>query len=388
MGLNRRGFLTAALGAACSAAAHPWLTPMAFAEVPGDARLVVIVLRGAMDGLDLVRPVAAPQLAALRPDLLGLPGADPVGLDLGRGFALHPGLDGLAGMWQAGGLGFAHAVSTPYRDKRSHFVGQDILEAGTPGLPLPRDGWLNRLLQVVPGARGETAFSIGTDSPAILAGPAAHSSWSPGTALELSAQARLLLEQVYAPDADFAEAARLAFRISDSPESQGGTGKGAAALADFAAAQLKKATRIATFSITGWDTHRGQTRSIGRPLAELQTALLHLQAGLGPVWGQTMVLALTEFGRTVRQNGSTGTDHGTGGALVMAGGALRGGQVFGRWPGLAEGDLYEDRDLMPTADVRGYAAQALHGLFGIERQALERVVFPGLDMAGLPEVVL
>jgi uncharacterized protein (DUF1501 family) len=390
MQLTRRGFLAG--GVACSAAAHPWLTPMALAEVPGaEGRLVVIVLRGAMDGLDLVRPMGDPMLVHYRPDLVR--GAR--GIDLGAGFDLHPALAGLTPLWQAGELGFAHAVSTPYRDKRSHFDGQDILEAGTPGLaegsPAARDGWLNRLLQVLPGATGETAWTIGAETQKILSGPAAHGAWTPGARLGLSAQGQALLEMLYAHDPAFAAPAEIAFRVAgeDAGGSMGGGARSAQveALAGFAAGRLAGEARIAAFSITGWDTHRSQSREIRRPLAALQAALLRLRDDLGPVWGRTAVLAVTEFGRTVRQNGSSGTDHGTGGAMILAGGAIRGGTVLGRWPGLAESDLYQDRDLQPTEDVRGYAAAALRGLFGVGRSVLETTVFPGLDMGAVPEVI-
>lgn len=386
MTLTRRGFLAG--GIACSAAAHPWVTPMALAQVPGaEGRLVVIVLRGAMDGLDLVRPVDDPLLVSYRPELL----AGPRGLDLGSGFELHPSLGDLTPLWQSGEVGFAHAVSTPYRDKRSHFEGQDILEAGTPGLPSgsvgARDGWLNRLLQVLPGATGETAYAVGSDTQKILAGDAMHSAWTPGTVLGLSAQGQLLLETLYSEDAAFAEPAAAAFRITGEMGDDGGKDGQVDSLAAFAATRLVQDSRIAAFSITGWDTHRAQGRSIRRPLGVLQAALLRLKSDLGPVWRQTAVLAVTEFGRTVRQNGSSGTDHGTGGALVLAGGAVRGKAVLGRWPGLGEGDLYEDRDLRPTEDVRAYAAAALQGLFGVERSVLEGRVFPGLDMGQVPPVI-
>jgi uncharacterized protein (DUF1501 family) len=116
--------------------------------------------------------------------------------------------------------------------------------------------------------------------------------------------------------------------------------------------------------------------------------MLRLRERLGPVWGKTTVLAVTEFGRTVAENGSRGTDHGTGGLMVMAGGAVRGGRVYGRWPGLAEADLYERRDLMPTGDVRAYAAWAMRGLFGLDRGLLEGTVFPGLQMEEDPGILL
>jgi uncharacterized protein (DUF1501 family) len=160
-------------------------------------------------------------------------------------------------------------------------------------------------------------------------------------------------------------------------------------LVDFAAGRLNGTTRIAAFSLTGWDTHRRQAAAISRPLSRLQRIILRMQAQLGPQnWGRTTLIAMTEFGRTARQNGTGGTDHGTGGAMVLAGGALRGGAVLGKWPGLAEAALYDRRDLMPTSDVRAWAAWSMRGLFGLDRSILERAVFPGLDMGQDPKLIL
>jgi uncharacterized protein (DUF1501 family) len=389
MQITRRGLMRGLLGGGCSLAAHPWITPMALASVPGDNRLVVILLRGAMDGLDVVRPVEDPLWAGYRPGLA----AGPRGLGLASGFELHPGLGGLAPLWTEGSLSFAQAVSTPYRDKRSHFDGQDILEAGTLARQgTATDGWLNRLVAELPGARAETAYAVGSDTQLILSGPAPHDSWTPGTRLSLTPQARDLLRAIYRDDPGFAVPAEMAFRLSEDllAEADGAPGvppRAPDALAAFAADRLNHDSRIAAFSITGWDTHKSQQSDIGPPLAQLQAAILRLRADLGANWRQTAVLAMTEFGRTVRENGSGGTDHGTGGAMLLAGGALRGGEVFGRWPGLGEGALYADRDLRPTEDVRAYAGSAIRGLFGVGREVLESRVFPGLDMGSVPEII-
>jgi uncharacterized protein (DUF1501 family) len=158
-------------------------------------------------------------------------------------------------------------------------------------------------------------------------------------------------------------------------------------IAEFAANRLRADTRVAAFSIGGWDSHSRQEVVLERPLTQLQGTILTLKAGLGPEWGKTVVMAMTEFGRTARENGSRGTDHGTGGAVVMAGGALRGGQVVGDWPGLGTGDLLDGRDLRPTADVRAYAAHVMRGLFGLDRAVLEGAIFPQLDMGVDPRIL-
>jgi uncharacterized protein (DUF1501 family) len=388
MTMKRRHFLSSGLMIGCSAAASPLLTPVAFAQAPGEARLVVIILRGALDGLDAVPPLGDPAYTGLRPTLSLEPATQVADF-----WGLHPALAPLLPLWEAGEFGAVHAVSTPYRDRRSHFDGQDILEAGTQditGTP-DRDGWLNRMLAAVPDVTAETAWAIGTERLLILSGAARTSRWSPDTQLTLSPQARLLLEAVYASDPLFHAAAEGAFRIVDDLEAEAGVadtrGAYSLRLAEFAANRLRGDARIASFSLGGWDTHAGQAVGLPRALGHLTGAILALKEGLGPVWGQTAVLCLTEFGRTARENGTRGTDHGTGGAMLFAGGALRGGRVLADWPGLADGALYADRDLMPTRDVRAHAAWVMRGLYGLPRDVLEQAVFPGLDMGSDPGLV-
>ncbi|MGK7754076.1 MULTISPECIES: DUF1501 domain-containing protein [unclassified Roseovarius] len=404
---SRRYFLGRSLALGCSLAASPLVTPVTMASAPWDTRLVVIILRGAMDGLDVVRPVGDPGLAALR----GGAGA-PGGHALDGIFALHPDLSGLMPLWQKGELGFVHAVSTPYRDKRSHFDGQDILEAGTgQGLPgRDRDGWLNRMLQTIPGITAETAYAVGREDMLILTGDAPVANWSPDAALALSSQAQRLLESVMHDDPLFRDtlAEAIALSQSDLMEAAGGNPLDAGdmmnamqdnmrptrdrervgSVARFAAERLRGDSRIAAFSLNGFDTHAHQERTLPRALAPLQEAVLTLREGLGDVWGKTAVLAMTEFGRTARLNGSGGTDHGTAGAMLLAGGAIRGGRVLGDWPGLAEADLYQRRDLMPTRDVRAIAGWAMRDLFGVDRALVEGTIFPGLELGPDPKLIL
>jgi uncharacterized protein (DUF1501 family) len=417
--IDRRTLLRGLGILGCSAAAHPLMTTVTLAGADGgaplgDHRLVVIILRGAMDGLDVLRPVGERAFAGYRPTL-----AAGESLDLDGFFGMHLGLSGLHPLWQSGELAFVQATSTPYRDKRSHFDGQDLLEAGTsPDLPSAhlRDGWLNRMLQSVPGLQSETAFAVGRQEMRIMRGSAPVMDWSPDTAVNLSPQAQLLLEQVYHDDPLFMAAAAEAMMLSDLDlgDEMGGLATGgeemgsmmlaetpavpvlrgarlgeADRVADYAAERLRGATRIAAFSLTGWDTHKGQGKGFGRALAQLERAILRLKSGLGPeIWGKTTVLAMTEFGRTVAENGTGGTDHGTAGAMLVAGGAIRGGKVYGQWPGLEEADLFERRDLMPTSDVRAWAAHAMRGLYGFDRGLLQDKVFPGLEMGADPGLIL
>ena len=401
--MDRRRFLKTV---GCSLAASPLITPVTLAAAPWDTRLVVIILRGGMDGLDVVQPYGDLELAGLRTRLVF--GEEGGAHDLDGFYALHPALSDLMPLWQAGQLGFVHAVSTPYRDKRSHFDGQDLLEAGTETLGdgPPRDGWLNRMLQVVPGVSAQTAFAIGRDQMLLLSGEAPVAEWSPDADLNLSPQAQRLLELVYHDDPLFRDAASEAIAITASLKQDNPTPTGDEAgagmmemvqnarrggshlrVAEFAASRLVEDSRVAAFSINGWDTHANQRGGLRRALTRLQDTILTLQQGLGPVWDKTAVLALTEFGRTARENGTNGTDHGTAGAAIMAGGAIRGGRVYGDWPGLAYEDLYAGRDLMPTADVRAYAAWAMRGVAGLDRNVIENSIFPGLLMGDDPRII-
>lgn len=381
---SRRAFL----GTACSLAASPLVTPVVFAAAPGETRLVVIILRGGMDGLGVVQPYGDAGLSSLRPSLGRRPGNGIADLDGFFGLA-DPFAD-LLPLWKSGELGFVHAVSTPYRNKRSHFDGQDFLENGgssTDGQLTPaRDGWLNRALSLIPGARADTAMAVGQDNLLILNGDAPTGSWSPTNELSLEDDERRLLSLLYAGDPLFQKALEGAERLS------GRTGDAAAretgkTLAQFTAEQLNGPSRIAAFSLGGWDTHKKQQNALLRPAKQLSEALLTLKSGLGRNWDRTAVIAMTEFGRTARENGSGGTDHGTGGAMVLAGGALRGGRVFGDWPGLGETALYQNRDLMPTDDVRRYAAWALAGTMGLDRSSLAEIVFPGVDLGSDPGIM-
>lgn len=410
-GFNRRKFLTrsgALIG--CSAAAFPMMSSITMAAAPWENRLVVIVLRGGMDGLDVVRPMGDRNYQTLRRGILN--GATQGENNLDDFYALNPTFSDLMPLWKSGELAFAQAVSTPYRDKRSHFDGQDILEAGT-GLDVPdgrvRDGWLNRMLQSVPDLQAKTAFAVGRDELKILDGSAPVLNWAPSTRLDISPASRSLLELIYHDDPLFQSASAEAMNLAEVLDANAMIDEGGEAsprmsmemmnakqaqkadapdqLAAFTAARLREETRIASFSIGGWDTHQNQGNSMKRGAAQLQSALLTLRQDLGPIWEKTTVLAMTEFGRSVRENGTAGTDHGTGGLMIMAGGALAGAKVHGAWPGLRDRDLYAGRDLMPQTDVRAYAAWAMHNLFGLEKALLESSVFPGLDMGADPRIL-
>ncbi len=316
------------------------------------------------------------------------------------GFSGHSALAPVMDLWKRGELAFVHAVATPYRDKRSHFDGQDLLEAGTVSLSVARDGWLNRALQLLPGAESRTAWALGHGEMKVLAGAAPVADWAPDAVFSLSPQAELLAELVMSEDPLFRAALDEALELSrvsgtagmnreaESGDAMAGSmmaGRSSLrahmSVARFAGRALKNEARVAAFSLNGWDTHRRQKGALGAALGRLGDTLVTLRAEMGDeAWARTAVMAMSEFGRTVRENGTAGTDHGTGGVLVLAGGVIRGGRVFGRWPGIAESDLYDRRDLMPTSDLRAHAAWILRAATGLDRAALEGAVFPGLDM--------
>ncbi|MEY8096029.1 DUF1501 domain-containing protein [Falsihalocynthiibacter sp. S25ZX9] len=399
---TRRKFLVQSSFLGCSLAASPLITPISLASTPSDHRLVVIILRGGLDGLDVVGPFENKEYSTLRPSLLPQPSS---AIPLGGMFFMHPDLLALHPLWEAGELGFAHAVSTPYRDKRSHFDGQDILEAGMVNSDgqMFRDGWLNRLLQHMPKSHAQTAFTVGRYEMLLAKGEAEISNWAPDTRLDLTEQAKRLLEISYQNDPLFrnnlAEAIALTSPMAAISESldpleamqkvakEARNLSGYENIAAFAAARLLEETRIASFSINGWDTHRNQRGALKRALRNLSDVILRLKNDLGPIWEKTAIVAMTEFGRTAHENGTKGTDHGTGGLSILVGGALNGKQVYGDWPGLREQDLYQGRDLNPTQDVRAYAAMAIRGMFGTNVETLEKHVFPGLDLSGATQII-
>lgn len=372
--LTRRNCLHL-IAAAGLCSAMPGLT---LAQAPGDKRLVVIILRGAMDGLDAVRPHGDPAFAKLRPET-----AD--GIDLDGFFSLHPALAPVAPLFKSRELSFVHAVATPYR-QRSHFDGQDILEKGIEDNNKHEAGWLNRLLGLLGNAKPWLAVDIGPGSDIILQGPNRHASWYPNINVNLTAESAQFLKALYEGDPilepSFEEVQKLAGAKMTTPDVDPAISP--RELAQLAARFLNQDARIAAFSLNGWDTHVGQERFITIRLKLLSEMLLALRESLGDNWQHTAVVMCSEFGRTARFNGSLGTDHGTGGLAILAGGLLangRGGQVItNRWPGLGDGQLHEERDLLPTDDVRRYPAWLIAKLFGVAPALVGDTIFPGLDM--------
>ncbi|MDH4441033.1 MAG: DUF1501 domain-containing protein [Rhizobium sp.] len=376
--ISRRGLI----GAACSLAAAPILSPVSLAAMPGDNRFVTIVLRGAMDGLDLVQPYEDMAFRSMRPKLSRTPDSGLIDLD-GR-FGLHPAAAALEPLYRRGELGFVHAVSTPYRDGRSHFDGQDMLEGGGTAKDSSEGGWLNRVLSLTRDPA--PAIDVSVTREIILSGPNPAEVWAPRSDVALADDELQMLARLYRNDPDYAKALSDAVGIDQFTDLLRGEAledRHGAAAAKLAGSMLRDKYRIASFSINGWDTHVNQRAQFQAAAKILSSAIVTLRTELGDAaWSKTAVLAVTEFGRSAHENASGGTDHGTGGCAIIAGGALRGGKVYGRFPGLGDGDLLDGRDLMPTGDVRHVAAALLGSQFGIASGALRGTVFPGLQDEG------
>ncbi len=366
--IDRRALLARGAFAAAALA-----TPrLAFAAAPTDRRFVFIILRGAMDGLNVVMPVGDPAYRGLRGQL-----ADPAGggRKLDAMFALHPALADTGAMYDRGEALFVHAVASPYRE-RSHFDGQNVLETGGTAAYAIKDGWLNRAIGALPAAR--EAIAIAPSVPMALRGAAAVTSYAPSALPKATDEFLGRVAGLYEHDP---ELHALWSRAMDAREmASGETDKKSnpAALGRLAATFLARADgpRVAVIELLGWDTHANQAGRLNIQLKQLDGVLAALRDGLGPEWGRTVVLAATEFGRTAAINGTGGTDHGTGGLAIMAGGAVRGGRVVADWPGLAGSQLFEGRDLKPTTDMRALMAGIACGHLGLDPAALARV-FPG-----------
>jgi uncharacterized protein (DUF1501 family) len=389
---RRRDFLEGAATSLIFLSQDAW----AAATDGSERRLIVILLRGAVDGLNVIIPFAEEAYYQERRSIAIAPPGKPDGaLALDQHFGLHPALAGLMPLWSDRKLAFIHAAGSP-DPTRSHFDAQLYLENGTPGQSATRDGWMNRLLLALPGPRGAAdAISIGVTLPRILAGKAAVAtvplgpngaqplpidqpdvgsafdrlysgndelgkSYREGRAARAQLVAALAKEQRVAdngapPPTGFAgQATRLALLISRNP-----------------------GIRLAALGLGGWDTHvnqgnhKGQLADRLRPLGE---GLAALARGSGEAWRDTVVVVLSEFGRTVRENGNGGTDHGHGNAIWILGGAINGGRVYGEWPGLSPARLYQRRDLAVTTDFRTVLAAILERHMRLGDRQLEAVL--------------
>jgi uncharacterized protein (DUF1501 family) len=374
--IDRRRFLLSA-GAWAAGAALPQVL---FAHTGGSARLVVVILRGALDGLAAVPPCADPHYAELHRELaIAAPGLADGALALDGTFALHPSFSFLHERYLAGELLVFHAVASPYRD-RSHFDGQNVLENGLVAPLGTADGWLNRALAALPNER---AVALSQNVPLILRGEVAVISKSPQATPDVDEDLLARLADLYSKDDWFSA------RLSEAVQTEKlGDDAGKPATADRAGGAARMAAalmrseggpEVAVIEASGWDTHANQGGAKGalaQRLAGLDRALRALAEDLGPLWPQTAVLVVTEFGRTAAMNGTRGTDHGTGGCAFLAGGAVRGGRVIADWPGLARTALLDGRDLRPTLDLRSVFKAVLDEHLHVDARTLATRIFP------------
>ncbi len=406
-------------------------------------KLVVVICRGGMDGLSVSPPVGDPNYAGLRGPI-AIPGFGQPGgaLKLDDTFGLHPALPSVHKLALKGEARIVPALASPDR-ARSHFEAQDVMENGATAAYGTDSGWLNRALQVM-GPGKVKAISVGATAPLILRGGVEAASWSPGPGVGRDPRLPGILQDLYANDPMLSRAlasglateamakvanADATAALTDSgdmsgamgaagapapamtapaaptmspqgPDMAGATNAGGPALQStlrqgLPAARKLGATlagfmiqpggpQVAAVSIDGFDTHANQGSSQGQlatRLAYLDAALDGLAEGMGPAWKDTAVVVVTEFGRTARVNGTNGTDHGTGSTALLLGGALKRGGIVGDWPTLAPGKLFEARDTAPTLDMRGLFKGLLVAQYGVDRHALDTVVFP--DSAGV-----
>jgi uncharacterized protein (DUF1501 family) len=393
MNTSRRRFLIGA-GALAASATIP---NVLFGYTGGSSRLVVVILRGALDGLAAMPPYGDPNYANLHRELaIAAPGGPDGALALNETFGLHPSLTFLHDRFAARELVVFGAVASPYRD-RSHFDGQNVLENGLAKPIGTADGWLNRALAALPrggGRAGERAVAISQNVPLILRGEAAVISKSPQATPDVDEDLLTRLADLYSTDDWFS--ARLSEAVQtdkmvdgaavDTATMDGAAGKAAypnrvGAVARMASELMRSdgGPEIAVIEASGWDTHANQGGAKGilaTRLAGLDQGLKALADGLGPLWPQTAVLVVTEFGRTAAVNGTRGTDHGTGGCAFLVGGAVRGGQVIADWPGLSRPALLDNRDLKPTLDLRSVFKAVLDEHMHVDAATLAKRVFP------------
>ncbi len=363
-----------------------------------DPRFLVIVLRGALDGLAAVAPVGDPDWQRLRGDkALALGGPTPA-LPLDSFFALNPAMPNFHRLYKAGAATIVHATATPYRE-RSHFDGQDVLESGISKAGAADNGWLNRaLVALAPaghvGGGGKEAFAVGPIAPLVVRGQAPVMSWTPRRlppasddtlmrVLDLYRHTDPVLARALEERVGLATIARAGGMDGEQPRAAG-AGQVRAYFAEFAGAAAKflarpDGPRIGALAFDGWDTHADEGAMNGRLanlLAALDGAVAAIETEMKEAWRETVAVVITEFGRTARINGTEGTDHGTATVALLAGGALKGGRVIADWPGLKPANLHEGRDLKPTTDLRSVLKGLLKDHLRLDEATLASKVFP------------
>lgn len=381
--LSRRAFL------GTTGMLFAWAAAPKLARAEGrDPRLLVVVLRGALDGLSFAAPLADPAYAGLRGAIALQAAGDNAARPLDGFFALHPAMPQLHALYQAKQALIVHAVASPYRE-RSHFDGQDLLESGTEKLGFHESGWLNRALETLaPGDRiiRRPAVGIGPLVPLVARGRAPVMAWQPQTLPpagdDLSNRLIALYRHTDPALAEILE--RRADRDIGKVTTDGARRQAAYVVQAIGGAASFLARpdgpRVGALALDGFDTHAnegGATGQLANRLAAIDQALGEARTTLGPAWNETAIAFITEFGRTARVNGTEGTDHGTATVALLAGGAVKGGRVIADWPGLAPADLHEGRDLKATTDLRAVLKGVLRDHLAADPRQLAEIVFPG-----------
>ncbi|MCA0424213.1 MAG: DUF1501 domain-containing protein [Proteobacteria bacterium] len=387
--LSRR----ALLGAGVSFTAWAHLPHFVHAAGARDPRLLVVILRGALDGLSTVAPLGDPDYEALRAGIALQKEGEHAALPLDGFFALHPAMPNFARLYRAGQGLVIHAAASPYRE-RSHFDGQDVLETGLPGVGRIDSGWLNRAMAALPAGEriaGRGGLAVGPTTPIILRGAAPVLGWAPPQLQpvgdDLAARVLDLYQHgdpaLYKALKAGLDTDKMAKAGGMDEKAQGGSAnpRGMVQVARGAGRLMAAddGPRVAVLAFDGWDTHANEGGAKGRLadlLGGLDGAFAAIEEQLKTVWKETAVLVVTEFGRTARVNGTEGTDHGTATVALLAGGAVKGGCIIADWPGLKEANLHERRDLRPTTDLRAVMKGLLQDHVGLGANVLNASVFP------------
>jgi len=369
--LSRRSIILSGITVAATTA----MPRFAYAAAGTPKRLVFVIQRGAADGLAVVAPIGDPAFAAARRAL----GEDAAtGTKLDGLFALHPALTTGATLFAARQAHFAHAVATAYRD-RSHFDGQNVLEGGG-SRPYERDdGWVGRLLTLLPAAERD-AIAIAPAVPLALRGTVPVGTYAPSRLPQADADLIARLTTLYADDALLRPLWDSAVKTQELASDIGGNnGRNGAELGKLVASLMLPAdgARVMMVETGGWDTHSGQKGRLTAQLRGLDQLVGALQTGLGPAWDDTLVIVATEFGRTVEENGTGGTDHGTGSAAMFFGGGLaQGGRVSADWPGLGAAARLDGRDLRPTRSLEGVIGAAVAHHYALDPARVMKTLYP------------
>ncbi|HEY0024687.1 MAG TPA: DUF1501 domain-containing protein [Longimicrobium sp.] len=377
--MDRREFLKSMCSGGIATFGFPVVS---FAHVRQSGRLVFVLLRGGFDGLAAVVPYGDPAYEGLRGPLAF---RDSDLVPLTPVFGLAPGLAPLREFWDRGEMVALHAIAIPYRT-RSHFDGQAILETGLDRPVGASDGWLNRLLQIMPGERSGIAIASGM--PRSMAGAHEVQTWSPTQLGAVTDEYLDRLAVLYRADGTLHNRFEAALQQQElvGEEEMAGAGArrgGVTPLLRSAARILRQSTgpNVAAVEFSGWDTHANQGLAGGaldRLLGQLAEGLVAFRAEMQDAWADTTVVVMTEFGRTARPNGSRGTDHGTAGAGFLIGPRVARSAVLADWPGLGDSALYEGRDLRPTLDTRAVLKAAVAGTFDLTGAQADRI-FPGSE---------